>query len=135
MKNLRDFQSVFTFMSDAFTSWKHGVKSVLIWRFFWYVFSCIQSEYRKIRPRKNSVFGYFSRGERCSKPNGEGIKTWIQSWKYSVAHGQPPFLYCGNYWYEPQQQYSCPLRWLALSRIANTHQPFASKLSYKYYIL
>ena len=31
------------------------------WRsFFCSVFSCIQSEYRKIRNRKNSVFGHFS---------------------------------------------------------------------------
>ena len=31
--------------------------------FFWSVFSCIQSEYRKIQTRKNFVFGYFSRSE------------------------------------------------------------------------
>ena len=29
--------------------------------FFWFVFSCIQSEYRKIQTTKNSVFGQFSR--------------------------------------------------------------------------
>ena len=39
----------------------HCVKSVQIRRFFWSVFSCIQPEYRKIRTRKNSVFGHFSR--------------------------------------------------------------------------
>ena len=39
----------------------HCVKSAQIWSFFWSVFSCIQTEYRKIRTRKNSVFGYFSR--------------------------------------------------------------------------
>ena len=32
-----------------------------IGRFFWFVFSHIQSKYRKIRTRKNSVFGQFSR--------------------------------------------------------------------------
>ena len=37
------------------------VKSVQIWSYFWSVFSCIQSEYRKIRTRNNSVFGHFSR--------------------------------------------------------------------------
>ena len=31
------------------------------WGFSCSVFSCIQSEYRKIRITKNSVFGYFSR--------------------------------------------------------------------------
>ena len=29
--------------------------------YFWSVFSCIRSEYRKIRTRSNSVFGHFSR--------------------------------------------------------------------------
>ena len=48
------------------------MESVQIRSFFWSVFSCIwteiygvnlriQSEYRKIRTRKNSVFGHFSR--------------------------------------------------------------------------
>ena len=36
------------------------VKSVKIQSVFWSVFSCIQTGYRKIRTRKNSVFGYFS---------------------------------------------------------------------------
>ena len=39
------------------------VKSVQIPSFFWSVFSCIHSEDRKIRNRKNSVFGHFSRSE------------------------------------------------------------------------
>ena len=37
----------------------HCVKSVHIRSFFWSVFSCIRTEYRKIRVRKNSVFGQF----------------------------------------------------------------------------
>ena len=36
------------------------MKSVQIQSYFWSVFSCIQSEYRKIRTRNNSVFGHFS---------------------------------------------------------------------------
>ena len=40
---------------------QYHVKNVQIRRFFWFVFSCIQSEYRKARTRKNSVFGHFSR--------------------------------------------------------------------------
>ena len=40
----------------------HCVKSVQIRIFFWSVFSCIQSEYRKIRTRKKSVFLTFSAG-------------------------------------------------------------------------
>ena len=44
----------------------HCVKSIQIRNFFWFVFSCIwmnfriQSECRKMRTRKNSVFGHFS---------------------------------------------------------------------------
>ena len=37
------------------------MKSVQIRSFFWSVFYCFRSEHRKIRTRKNSVFGYFSR--------------------------------------------------------------------------
>ena len=40
---------------------KHCVKSVQIRSFFWSVFSCIRTEYRKIQTRKNSEFGHFSR--------------------------------------------------------------------------
>ena len=41
--------------------WFHCVKSAQIRSFFWSVFSCIQSKYRKIRTRKNSVLGHFLR--------------------------------------------------------------------------
>ena len=37
----------------------HCVKSVQIRSFLWSVFSCIRTEYRKIRTRKNSVFKHF----------------------------------------------------------------------------
>ena len=37
----------------------HYVKSVQIRSFFWSVFSCIQSEYRKIQSSKKFVFGHF----------------------------------------------------------------------------
>ena len=40
------------------------MKSVQIRNYFWYVFSCIQSESRKIRSRNNPVFGPFSRSDR-----------------------------------------------------------------------
>ena len=42
------------------TAWKVPKYGV----FFWSVFSCIRTEYRKIRTRKNSVFGHFSRSEK-----------------------------------------------------------------------
>ena len=40
----------------------HCVISLQIQSFFWSVFSCIQSKYRKIRTMRNSVFGHFSCG-------------------------------------------------------------------------
>ena len=41
----------------------HCVKNIQIRSFFWSAFSHIRIEYRKIRTRKNSVFGLFSRSE------------------------------------------------------------------------
>ena len=38
----------------------HCLRSVQIWSFFRFLFSCIRTEYRKIRERKNSLFGHFS---------------------------------------------------------------------------
>ena len=43
--------------------WLHCVKTVQIQGYLWSIFSCIWTEYRKIRTRINSVFGHFS---RCS---------------------------------------------------------------------
>ena len=59
---------------------KHGMKSVQIRSFFWSVFSCIWTEYRKIRIRKSSVFGYFS----C-----------ITQWKFETE---------GEYWEEMREE-------------------------------
>ena len=39
------------------------MKSGQIRSYFWSVFSCIRTEYRKIRTRNNSAFGHFSRSE------------------------------------------------------------------------
>ena len=41
----------------------HCVKCFQRWSFFWSLFSCIQSKHRKIRTRKNSVFGHFSQSD------------------------------------------------------------------------
>ena len=40
------------------------VKSVQIQSYFWSVFSCIQSEYRKIQTRYNFAFGNFSQSDK-----------------------------------------------------------------------
>ena len=50
-------------------SLQHWVKNVQMRGFFWSVFSCIWTEYRKIRTRKNSVFGHFSPGATFVKRN------------------------------------------------------------------
>ena len=39
----------------------HCVKSFQVRSYFWSVFSCIRTEYGKIRTRKNFVFAHFSR--------------------------------------------------------------------------
>ena len=57
----------------------HCVESVRIRSFFWSVFSCIQSEYRKIKARKNSVYGHFSR----SAVLGQNLRFWIRENPYS----------------------------------------------------
>ena len=64
------------FQTKVLNLWKHCLKSVQIQSYFWSVFSCIrtedgdsvfspntvriQSKYRKILTRNNSVFGHFS---------------------------------------------------------------------------
>ena len=53
-------------LEQSETCKNYCVKNVQIGSFFLSVFSCIQSEYRKIRTGKNSVFGHFSRSEHCS---------------------------------------------------------------------
>ena len=55
---------------------KHCVKSVQIRSNFWSVFSCIQSKYRKIRIKNNSVFGHFSRSENFQKSDSL-IYLWV----------------------------------------------------------
>ena len=48
--------------NDHHQQYIHCVKSIQVWNFFWSVFSCIQSEYRKI-PTRSSAFGHFSRSD------------------------------------------------------------------------
>ena len=58
----------------------HFVKSVQIRGYFWSVFSCIQSEYRKIQTRNNSAFGHFSSSDFLKKSKySEGKYTF---WHY-----------------------------------------------------
>ena len=65
--NLIHFQQCSTEKESSQLWWvkkakqNHCVKSVQIHSFFCSVFSCIWNEHRKIRTRKNSAFGHFSR--------------------------------------------------------------------------
>ena len=54
----------------------HCVKSVQMRSHFWSVFSCIWTEYRKIRTRNNSVFGHFSRSDLSVHTFKESILFW-----------------------------------------------------------
>ena len=56
-KEILRFSAVF-FMKKKML---HCVKRVQIGSYFWFIFSCIQSEYRKIRTRNNCLFGDFPR--------------------------------------------------------------------------
>ena len=47
----------------------HCVERVQMQSYFWSAFFCIQSEYKKIRPRNNFVFGHFSHNKLNGKLN------------------------------------------------------------------
>ena len=68
-------KNCFEIIDFASTSFRlHCVKSVQIRSFFWSVFSCIQSEYRKIRTRKNSVFGHFSCSVKANRSYAHNLE-------------------------------------------------------------
>ena len=83
MRQVRKIRSIYR---DKWTDilMIHCVKSDLIWSFFWSVFSCVQSEYSKIRTRKNSVFGHFSRSDLpdlCHNPEKTAI---MKNFRYNL---------------------------------------------------
>ena len=57
---------------------QHCVKSIQVRSYFWSVFSCIQSEYRKIRTRNNFVFGHFPRSAVLSNFPGISLCRYLQ---------------------------------------------------------
>ena len=61
----------------------HCVKSVEIRIFFWPVFSCIRTECRKTRTRKNSAFGHFSRNVK--KPIMDTNIKWEKVFKNELS--------------------------------------------------
>ena len=75
-KNNQKPLSNFTFKKSrnmsrkSYNLWSHDcVKSVQIRSYFWSVFSCIRTEYRKIWTRNNSVFEHFSRNALLDAKN------------------------------------------------------------------
>ena len=58
---------IFMGSSTRRTHQVHCVESVQIRSFFWLVFSCIRTEYREIRTRKNFVSGHFSHSGGVAK--------------------------------------------------------------------
>ena len=64
------------------------MKSVQIRSYFWYIFSCIQSEYRKIRTRSNSVFRHFSRSDCLDKSTDNYA---LSIYGYNIIRADHPF--------------------------------------------
>ena len=64
----------------------HWVKSVQIRSFFWSIFSCIRTEYRKVRARKNSVFGHFSRSEQWRRTCTQQILFFILTLYFAMSY-------------------------------------------------
>ena len=61
------------------TAWK-----VYKYEFFWSLFLCIRTKYRKIRTRKNSVFGHFSRSVKTREPRF--CRRSAFAWKYYMNY-------------------------------------------------
>ena len=51
----------------------HCVECIQLPSFFWSVFSCIWTEYKKIRARKISIFGRFSRSAKFEESDASKI--------------------------------------------------------------
>ena len=94
------------------------VKSVQILSFFWSIFSCFRTEYRKIRTRNNFIFGHFSRSQSLScftQYFGVRIdffqkKSWIAELSSRFSH------------YYRKKYFTRDIRWsLTLHKIYWTH--------------
>ena len=72
----------------------HCVKSVQIRSLFWFVFSCIQSRYRKIWTRKNSALGHFS-CSACESKKSCNI-TWSVWVFFTFLEKRRPNEYCSK---------------------------------------
>ena len=70
------------------SSMRHCLKSIQIRSFLWSVFSCIRTEYRKIRSRNNSVFseirGFYQDLLNLFHTKPYIINSWIDFWVKKV---------------------------------------------------
>ena len=64
---------------------KHYVKSVQVRSYFWSVFFCIRTQYRKIRTRSNSVFGHFHAVNGCDNMTLKSQFLISKSWDYFTS--------------------------------------------------
>ena len=63
------------------------MKSIQMRSYFWFIFSCIRTEYRKLRTRNNSVFGHlftqckvFTYSSCCQKTTYPKLLITAQDW-------------------------------------------------------
>ena len=70
----------------------HCVKSAQIRSYFWSVFSCIRTEYRKIRTRNNSVFGHYSSWNRQFSDNFRWCSCCLIFWDSTEISQKDYFL-------------------------------------------
>ena len=91
----------------------HCVKSVQIRSFFWSVFSCIRTEYRKIRIRKNSLFGHFSRSVKQNKKCLQWYNFFV---KYEFTNS-PQGTICTS-----SHVWNCYIRWKKIAKYFNLEQ-------------
>ena len=64
---------------------RHSVKSVEMGSFFWSVFSRIQSEYGKIRTRKNSEFRHFTQWDHSTEWVAEKLPNYFTTISQSLV--------------------------------------------------
>ena len=78
------------YASTVWTVSKYGV-------FFWSVFSCVQSEYRKIWTRKNSLFGHFSGSDPWNLISHFNVRNFHRNHELCESLPQRTWYYC-QFW-------------------------------------
>ena len=87
----------------------HCVKSVQIRSYFWSLFSCIWTEYRKIRTGNNSLFGHFSRSASF-KTFVKYIKIWVKVGTFFITYATQKKKFSIKYFFRKCDQIRSYLR-------------------------